>query len=204
MQDIKDTMEKICSYVGIARILNIVSERNKNAGFKEFKDLIMKILFNYGRQTKIFESTKKLLTNLIFENETTFQIMNQEGGLLDLEKCDKCQKIFEDESTKGNIVIFKCQHIFHFNCVRKERTDIGIELICPICREFEISQSISTLKSLITRKSTKLLDGYLAKKEAQSNVSGNKQNMFKKLKRFDVKLKAKKRLTIESNLKDNY
>ena len=56
MQDIKDTMEKICSYVGIARILNIVSERNKNAGFKEFKDLIMKILFNYGRQTKIFES----------------------------------------------------------------------------------------------------------------------------------------------------
>ena len=204
MQDIKDTMEKICSYVGIARILNIVSERNKNAGFKEFKDLIMKILFNYGRQTKIFESTKKLLTNLIFENETTFQIMNQEGGLLDLEKCDKCQKIFEDESTKGNIVIFKCQHIFHFNCVRKERTDIGIELICPICREFEISQSISTLKSLITRKSTKLLDGYLAKKDIQSNVSGNKQNMFKKLKRFDVKLKAKKRLTIESNLKDNY
>ena len=203
-QDIKDIMEKISSYVGIGRILNLLSERNKNASFKDIKELIMKIIFNYGRQTKIFESTKKLLTNLILQNETYFQIMNQEGSLLDLEKCDKCKKNFNDKLNKETILIFKCQHLYHSNCARKERTETGYELICPVCRELEIEQSINTKKTLIRRKATKLLDLFPSKRENQNNMSVNKQNLIKKLKKFDDKLKAKKRISIQSNLKENY
>ena len=143
------------------------------------------------------------MTNLILENEATFQIMNQEGDLLVLEKCNKCQKNFDDGTIKETIVKFKCKHIFHFSCVRKERTETGIELICPVCREFEIEQSINTRKSLIMRKTTKLLDRFAQKKDLQNNISSNKQNLMKKLKRFDTKLKTKKRNEIESNLKDN-
>ena len=201
IQDIKDLMEKLCSFVGITKILNIVSEKNKNAGLKEFKDLIMKILFNYGRQTNIFETTKNLLTNLIFQNELTFQNMNQEGGLLDFDKCDKCHKKFNDKSNNDSILLFKCQHIFHFHCSDKERNGTSNELNCPICSEFEINQSINTRKSLIMKRNLKLIEGTSNKKEMQGNFSVNKQNLLKKLKRFDTKLKAKTRTAIENNLK---
>lgn len=40
IQDIKDTMEKLCSFVGITKILNIVSEQNKNAGLKRIQRFI--------------------------------------------------------------------------------------------------------------------------------------------------------------------
>ena len=61
LQNIKDLMEKMCSYVSITRIINVVSERNKNAGFKEFRELIMKILYNYSSQTNIFSLSRNLL-----------------------------------------------------------------------------------------------------------------------------------------------
>ena len=203
IQDIKDTMEKICSYVGITKILNIVSEKNKYADFKDFRELIMKILFNYGRTTQIFESAKKLLTKLIFQNESIFHTMNKEGSLLDLEKCDKCQKNFNDKSNTQSIIIFKCQHIFHFNCADKEKTEKGIGLICPICSELEIEESLTTKKSLIMIKS-KLLEDECPKKDTQGNLmSKNKQNLIKRFKRFDTKLKAQKKMRIESNLKDS-
>ena len=203
IQDIKDLMEKLCSFVGITKILNIVSEKNKNAGLKEFKDIIMNILFNYGRQTNIFETTKNLCTNLIFQNILTFQNMNQEGGLLDLDKCDKCHKKFNDKSNNDSILLFKCKHIFHFRCSEKEKNGIVNELICPICSEFEINQPLNTRKSLIMKRNLKLIEGFSAKKEMQGNLSANKQIILKKLKRFDNKLKAKTRTAIENNLKAN-
>ena len=201
IQERKDLIEKICSYVGITKILNIVSEKNKNADFKEFRELILKILFNYGSQTKIFMSARKLLLNLILENEAKFQIMNQDGFPLNLEKCDRCQKDFNDKKNKDSILVFKCKHLLHFKCSRKERRENGIELVCPICRELEIEDSIATAKSLIRRKSTKILNDVVDKKDVQINTSAKKANVIKKLKRFDNKLKNKKRLIIESNLK---
>ena len=202
IKDIRETLEKLCSYVDIKKILNLISEKNKNRGFEDFKDLIMKILFNYGRERQIFQSTKNLLTDLIFKNEKTFQVMNQEGELLDLEKCHQCKKNFEEQTSKSSILLFKCKHIFHFECAKRERTENGIEIICPICRELDIEQEINTKNSLIMRKSIKLVNNFSSKKELPTNISANKQNIIKKLKRFDLKLKTKKRISIENNLKD--
>ena len=145
-------------------------------------------------------SARKLLSNLILENETKFQIMNQDGFPLNLEKCDRCQKDFNDKKNKDSILVFKCKHLLHFKCSRKERGENGIELVCPICRELEIEDSIATAKSLIRRKSTKILNDVVDKKDVQINTSAKKANIIKKLKRFDNKLKNKKRLIIESNL----
>jgi len=36
-KEIKELMEKMCSFVSVTQILNFVSEHNKNAGFKEFR-----------------------------------------------------------------------------------------------------------------------------------------------------------------------
>ena len=102
-----------------------------------------------------------------------------------------------------SIIIFKCQHIYHFNCADKEKTEKGIGLICPICSELEIEESLTTKKSLIMIKS-KLLEDECPKKDTQGNLmSKNKQNLIKRFKRFDTKLKAQKKMRIESNLKDS-
>ena len=201
LQDIKDLMENMCSYVSITKIMNVVSERNKDAGFKEFKELIMKILNNYSSQTNIFVSTRNLLSNLIFENEGLFQRLNQEGDLLDFQKCDGCKKEFnKDFMSKENVILFNCKHMYHKNCVAKENTDNGIEEVCPICSAIEFEQTQKKGQSLIIRQNTRLDKDKYENKEFQVKVSSNGQNIFKKLKRFDNKLKVKKRISIENTL----
>ena len=201
IQDIKDTMERLCSFVGITKILNIVSEQNKNAGLKEFKELIMKILFSYGRQTKIFESTKKLLESLIFQNEEVFKIMSREAAILDSTKCDKCHLNLNDKSNHDSVVAFKCKHLVHYNCTKKEKGEKGIDLTCPLCNELDFLQSGSTKNSLITRINIKLNDT-ISGKGSQMNNSINKQKKMRRLKAFDMKLKTKKRAIIDSTLKE--
>ena len=194
-------MDNMCSYVSITKIMNVVSERNKDAGFKEFKELIMKILNNYSSQTNIFVSTRNLLSNLIFENEGLFQSLNQEGDLLDFKNCDGCKKEFnKDFMNKEKVILFNCKHMFHKNCVVKENTDNGIEEICPICSAIEFEQSTKKGQSLINRQNTRLDKDKYENKEFQVNVSFNNQNILKKLKRFDNKLKVKKRISIENTL----
>ena len=201
LQDIKDLMDNMCSYVSITKIMNVVSERNKDAGFKEFKELIMKILNNYSSQTNIFVSTRNLLSNLIFENEGLFQSLNQEGDLLDFQNCDGCKKEFnKDFMNKEKVILFNCKHMYHKNCVEKENTDNGIEEICPICNAIEFEQSSKKGQSLINRQNTRLDKDKYENKEFQVNVSFNNQNILKKLKRFDNKLKVKKRISIENTL----
>ena len=204
IKHIKELMDKMCSYVKITRIINVVAERNKNAGIKEFRELIMNILLNYSSQTNIFIYTRNLLSNLIFENEGYFQTLNLEGDLLDIEKCDKCHKEFNKNFiSREKIIIFNCKHIFHKNCTIKEKTDNGIEEICPICRESEIQKTSTkgkSLKSLIKKQSVILDNDKYGNKEFQVNVSFTSQNILKRLKKFDNKLKVKKRISIENSL----
>ena len=201
IKNIKDLMEKMCSYVSITKIINVVSERNKNAGFKEFKELITKILYNYNSQTNIFTSTRNLLTNLIFENEGLFQALNLEGELLNINKCDGCKKEFNKNfMNKEKIIIFNCNHNFHKNCTIKENTDHGIEEICPICRASEIGKASFKGKSLIRKQSVILDNDKYGGKEFQVNVSFTSQNILKRLKKFDNKLKVKTRISIENSI----
>ena len=203
LQNIKDLMDRMCSYVKITTIMNVVSERNKNAGLKEFKELIKKILNNYSSQTNIFYSTRNLLSNLVFENETLFQISNQEGELIDRDKCDKCNKEFNKNfMNKEKILVFNCKHIFHKSCTIKETVGQDIVEICPICTESDIQKSSNKGKSLIKKQSVILDNNKYNNKEFQVNVSFTSQNILKKLKKFDAKLKAKKRISIENSLSE--
>ena len=63
--EIKELIEKMCSFVSVTQILNFVSEHNKNAGIKEFRELITKLLGSYSNFTSILYSTRSLLTNAI-------------------------------------------------------------------------------------------------------------------------------------------
>ena len=203
IKNIKDLMERMCSYVSIKKIIDVVSERNKNAGIKEFRELILNILYNYNNQANIFTSTRNLLSNSIFENEALFQALNFEGELLDINKCDGCKKEFNKNfMNKEKILIFNCKHNFHKYCTIKEKTEHGIEDICPICRASEIQKAIFKGKSLI-KKQTVILDNDNNNKEFQVSVSFTTQNILKKLKKFDNTLRIKQRISME-NCIDNF
>ena len=202
LQKIKDLMERMCYYVSITRIMNVVSERNKNAGFKEFRELIMKILNNYNSQTNIFTSIRNLLSNLIFENEDQFRAINQEGELLYKDKCDECHQEFNKNfMNKENVLVFNCGHIFHTKCTKKENNEEGAEQVCPICNSLDVQQSSDKKgESLIRKQSFVLYKDKNNSKEFQVNVSFDDQAILKSLKKFDSRLKNKKRIAIENTL----
>ena len=204
LKDIKDLMEKMCSYVSITRIINVVSERNKNVGFKEFRELIMKIFTAYSHQTTILESVRRLFTNLILENENQFQRLNQEGELLDIDKCEKCQKEFNKEfKSKEKILIFNCKHNFHKECCGKERTSHGLEEVCPLCRQTDVEESNNNKMSGFVRKSTTILEEKKKnKKEFQVEVTFHTQKMFQKLTKLDKKLETKNKLMIYNSINE--
>ena len=165
-------MEKMCSYVSIKRILDVVTEKNKNAGFQEFRELLIKILSNYDNLSSIFKSARNLLSNLILQNEGSFQILNSKGELLNIDKCDKCKKGFNKSlnNNKENILIFLCNHIFHRTCIKDIKTEFGKEPVCPICSEHEISEVENKRDSLI-RKNTTIIEKPIEKNQFQVNVS---------------------------------
>ena len=53
------------SFVSVTQILNFISEHNKNTVFKEFRELITKILSFFSNFSNILYSTIYLLTNAI-------------------------------------------------------------------------------------------------------------------------------------------
>ena len=135
-KDIKDLLEKMCSFVGIRRILDIVSEKNKDVGFKEFREILIKILGSYSDLSSLLHSTKNLLTNTVLVDENYFKSLNLKGELLSKQKCGKCHKKFvKNVNNKDKILIYNCNHIFHKDCVINNNAINGPNTGCPICND---------------------------------------------------------------------
>ena len=208
-QVIKDLMEKMYSYVSVSRILDFVVDKYKNASFKEFRELLIKILNSYNHQSKIFCYTRNLLTSLVLENENDFQYLNRTGELLNLEKCDKCHKEFNKNlNSKEKILVFSCHHNYHLNCTILVNSENGLERVCPKCREAEIEDiGIKKGNSLIKRNTTVLEDKKYENNEFQVNVTFSSQKVLKKLKLYDKRNFEKKQMMIWSSvnaLNDQY
>ena len=200
IKDIKELMDKMCSFVGINRVLEVVSERNKNAGFKEFRELLMKLLDSYGNLENIYYSAKSLLTNLVLENENYFQLLNSKGEYLDSPICGKCKhKIIRNYNKNENIYIFSCSHTFHKACINK---GVEKEVVCPLCTELEFSNSDFEGKSLI-QSGNSILDNKENSKNAnkfQVNMDAGKRNTIRKFERFDNKNLEKHKLMIDNSI----
>ena len=153
--EIKELLEKMCSFVSVTEVLNFVSENNKDAGFKEFRELITKLLGSYGNFTNILYSTRKLLTNSILSDEMQFQKINLKGDLLNAKQCDLCKKEFEEiQGKKEYIIVFNCNHIFHKECIVKNKQQRNVE--CPLCKDLDIGLDMNKGKSFINKKNVKI------------------------------------------------
>jgi len=208
VKDIKDLMEKMCSFVSIKHILDIVSEKNKNAGFKEFREILIKILGSYSNLSSILNSAKHLLTNLVLENENSFQDLNLKGELLSKQKCGKCQKKFvKNASNKEKIVIYNCNHIFHKDCLLKNNAIYGQDAGCPICSEILFEEIKNKEKSLIKNNTISVVDDKKDKSKFQVNVAASVRKTLQKLERYDDRSLSKHKIMIRNSitvLKDKY
>ena len=149
LQDIKEFMERMYSFVSIKRILEVVTDKNKNYGIAGYKDILLKILNAYSNSTNMLFSVRHLLINLVFQSQQTFQDCNLKGKILN-NKCDKCQKDFNEEiSNKKKIFRFNCNHTFHKECISITNTKFGKEAICPICQIFEFEKKTPIGISLV-------------------------------------------------------
>ena len=188
MEEIKDLTEKMCSYVSIKRIIQVVTDKNKDSGFREYKDLIMKLLGIYSKSSEILFSVKNLLTSLILEDEKSFQEYNIKGKTIN-EQCDKCHK----ELMTDKIFIFNCKHMLHKECINIQYTEYGKEAICPICPATEIEKKNNNDEKSLVTQSLNLID----EKKVQSYMA---IRIAQKLNNYDKKDLDKNELMIRNAL----
>ena len=197
--EIKELMEKMCSFVSVTQILNFVSEHNKNAGFKEFRELLSKILGSYSNFTNILYSTRKLLTNSILGDENKFLKLNLKGDLLNVKICDQCKGEFkEGQGKKELMIVFKCNHVFHKDCIVTNKQQRNIE--CPICRELEIGIDMNKGKSLINKSNVKIDQDINEGNKFQVKVGANAKRILQKLERYDNRSLEKHVLMINNSI----
>ena len=198
LNNIKELMEKMCAFVSIKRILEFVSEKNKNAGFKEFRDLLMKILSSYSNLTNILDSARNLLTNLVLENEQYFQMLNLKGELLNARKCLKCKQKF-NKNIKEKILIFNCNHVFHKDCCISNGYEE--EVVCPICSELEFINNEDKNKSSLINKSVSVIENNNRRdNKFQIKIADSAKKTLQKLERYDDRYVEKHIIMINNSI----
>ena len=181
INDIQKVFEKMYSYVGIKSIVEYVTINNKEVEFKEFKPILMQMLYGYTNLYKIFEIVRKLIGVRVGGEFKLFNEISLQGNFYQIKKCDECQENFIEDDI---LSLFKCGHQFHLICCVKEN-DV---LICPICRE-EIESSLTPLKGnqiQITKVNDNDIEKFMLKKQNQNNdLYNNEGNYSHFLKNID-------------------
>ena len=137
----KNLLEKMCNYISIKDLFDVVFEEYKDAEFKEFKNFLTKMLSSNDSQQNILSSARSLLKNHIFLGLKELKDINISGNELDIKKCDECSKNFiKDFKSREKILVFKCGHFTHENCSFQDTEG----RICPICRRNELESSVGT------------------------------------------------------------
>lgn len=139
--EIENIIKNICQFIPIPKILNYVTQKSKDANFREFKTLLIKILSSFYNMNNVLVSVKNLLSHSITYHVTDFKKLNRKGGCLHIDKCSACNRRFE-QNTNEAILIFKCKHELHSQCI----ITIKDEILCKVCKLNEVVEKIDRLK----------------------------------------------------------
>lgn len=123
-------LSRICEYVKMPVVIDIMTEKCKNVGMKEFKKLFTKTLSSFSRMTTVLNCARSLLnTTILLTRHKMFSVMGR-GREYVFTSCDSCNSPF------GNVDVVKtfyCGHKYHVTCTLKE----GTRIHCPICLKKE-------------------------------------------------------------------
>ena len=106
-------------YVKIPLLIDIVSIKCKDAGFKEFSKIIENMFFSYSRTEFIFKYAHLCIKKSTLNNFFQLISENKKAFYFDNFICDFCHKEIANES----IILFKCKHNFHFDCCLKKNNN---------------------------------------------------------------------------------
>ena len=191
--NIKDVLEKMSIYIGVRRILDKVSQQNKEAGYKEFKPILLKIFETYDNHSSILNSVGRLDINLFFENLKVYEKEQSKGKKFFLNECDVCKEKFSKSPTAldKKILAFKCGHIMHGYCSYSEIKNNKSIYLCPICRKNESTEENEN-ENEIKFIPNKRVEIETKVKLNQYGIDIKRYNRkFNKLKMFDMNFSVK-------------
>jgi hypothetical protein len=144
-EKLSQLLEKMSIYVGVNKILDIVSKKNKKAEFREFKPLLLKMLESFGSQTHLLRSIRTYLIHICQDDQDVYLQINNQGKDVDFgDKCEYCQNYFNRTlKDREKVLAFKCDHIEHEDCTFKSRESYGNDRVCPICLKNEIEEAVT-------------------------------------------------------------
>ena len=168
-------LKQMCCYISIKKIIEQITYNFKDVQFKEFKELLVKILSSLSHMTGVLNSAKGLLENSVNFSIMELTKMKNKGGKYKLDLCDVCNKPFQYNS-REMIYAFACGHKEHEKCA----VEVNGDIVCEKCRKNEISIFLfkkdkeDTIKSIRHRP---LMDMMVDRKNNKDD------DIFKKAKR---------------------
>ena len=131
-QNIEYLLNKMCGFISIQKLVEIMSKDLQEEECKEFKLFMVKSLTSLSRFIRILHGTKKLISDIVMKEHDEYDINWIRGKNFETKhkNCDFCYKKLEDNCFAH---YFKCGHILHDSCV----FEIKGFCFCSLCKKIE-------------------------------------------------------------------
>ena len=185
-QNIEDLLRKMCIHVSLQNIIENVTEMQKEAQYKEFKNILGDMLRSNNSLNRILKNTKQILQTSIIKYEVERNKTIISGNCYNCQKCDVCHKYFSQ--TKNEIIsCFGCGHQSHKICINSDENNKNLE--CVICRRNGVEGGdvnyISNKNNQINV--SKEIENNEKVKDNSNFAYGNRVDKIQKLKNYDQK-----------------
>lgn len=192
-ENIEDLLRKMCLHVSLQNIIETVTEIQKDAQYKEFKNILGDMLRSNNSFNRILENTKLILKHSTIKSEEERNQSSVRGNCYNNKKCDVCHKKFV-KSKSEVISLFGCGHQSHEICAFCNNNNEE----CIICRREGIGEDDDLEKTsqkkkednknIIIEEKNEIKIGEKNKKnEKKVFMFGIRDDKIKKLKDFDKK-----------------
>ena len=190
-ENIEDLLKKMCLHVSLQNIIETVTEIQKDAQYKEFKNILGDMLRSNNSFNRILKNTKLILKSSIVKSEIERNQSSIRGNCYNNRLCDVCHKYFV-HSRSEVLTCFGCGHQSHVKCAYCNNNNDE----CVICRREDVGNDDMN-KILINKvdyrnksenenNMNKISDNRFNKK-GNDFMFGNRNDKIKKLKDYDKK-----------------
>ena len=190
-ENIEDLLRKMCLHVSLQNIIETVTEIQKEAQYKEFKNILGDMLRSNNSFNRILKNTKLILKSSIVKSEIERNQSSIRGNCYNNKICDVCHKYFL-KSRIEEITCFGCGHQSHEKCSYCNNNSDE----CVICRRNgvgndDMSKILVNKANLKNKKEEKkninIIKEENGKKVNDKFLFGNRNDKIKKLKDLDKK-----------------
>ena len=156
---ITEILEHMSTHIGVIPIIEIVSDRFHNAGFREFRKLVLDVLYVFQKSISYLKKTLVVFQNTVkFSTKELVDVLSKgteiKIGFRSNEVfCSSCNAELgmafkTEEYNFNNLIAFQCGHVYHVDCAASENR----EKVCLICRQNEHDEFPATLPPLNVNK----------------------------------------------------